>query len=160
MNRLILISLCFTALYSTVANCQTTYNKIARDTIVTKPVFLGKAYLLNGKKLTLPVMEWFMSDYPSANDAIQVASTTDQLGVVAYSIGGLFALGGGLVYQQNEELGGDLLTLSGIGLGTGFLLQLVSGGYSKKAVRNYNYEIKTLYNQESSSLMVTFIYKL
>ena len=152
MNRLILIALLFAIIPSIVINGQTTYNKIARDTIVTKNGFLGKDYLLNGKKLTLPVMQWFMSDYPTADDAIQVASRTDQLSVAGFSIGGVFALGGSLVYAQNKDLGQDMFTLAGIGLGAGFLLQLFSNAYTSKAVKGYNHEIKTLYKNDSAHL--------
>lgn len=154
MNRLILVVLLFVISSSIGIKGQTTYNKIARDTIVTKNGFLGKVYLLNGKKLTLPVMEWFMSDYPTADDAIQAASRTDQFSVAGFSIGGLFALGGTLVYAQNKDLGKDMFTVSSIGLGTGFLLQLFSNGYKSKAVKGYNQEIKTLYKNDSAHLFL------
>lgn len=152
MNRAILTALLFTMIPLVVIKAQTTYNKIARDTIVSKNGFLGKIYLLNGKKLNLPVMQWFMSDYPTAHDAIQAASRTDQLSVASYGIGSLFALGGALVYGDNEEIGKDMFVISGIGISSGFLFQLFSGTYRNKAVQSYNNEIKTLYKNDSAHL--------
>lgn len=159
MDRLMVIALLFAMLPTMVINGQTTYNKIARDTIVTQKVFLGKTYLLNGKKLTLPVMQWFMSDYPTANDAIRVAVKSDQLSIVGFTVGSLFALGGTLVYNQNDELGEDLFLLSGVGLGSGMLLQLFSGAYQSKAVKGYNYEIKSLYRDDSAQVYFTFSFR-
>ena len=148
-TRFLFIVLLFPSIY---LSGQRTYRTIVRDTIVTKSVFLGKAYLLDGKKLTLPVMQWFMSDHPSAYDKIQVSGITNQLSLASLTIGGIFTLTGVLANSENESLGEDLLTIGGIGLGSGLIFQLISGSYKKGAVRAYNEEIKLIYANQQTSL--------
>ncbi len=127
---------------------QATYQEIARDTIVQVPGFLGRTYLLDGKRLNLPVMEWFMSDYSEARERVRVAVLTDQLSIVSYTIGGLMGFAGILVRADNRGLSDDLFTISGIGLGGGITLQIISGSFQRKAVRSYNNQIQTLYQQQ------------
>lgn len=121
--------------------------EIAKDTIITKSEFVGSTYLLNGKKLSLPVMEWFMRDYPSSYDAIQPAIITDQLSVATYSVGSIFLLGGLLVNQQDRKLSSELYLLGGITISSGVLLQIISASFQKKAVELYNLEVKKSYGQ-------------
>jgi hypothetical protein len=133
-------------------SAQTTYNQLVRDTIITHSGFLAPTYLLNGKKLNLTVMQWFMSDYPVAYDPIRAAVVSDQLSVVSYSIGGLIAVTGLLVIQTNEGLGREMLMVGGGGLGGGLILQFLSAGYQKKAVREYNQCIRNNFEGKSARL--------
>ena len=121
--------------------------EIAKDTIITKSELFGSIYLLDGKKLTLPVMEWFMRDYPSSFDAIQGAVVADQLSVATYSVGSIFLLGGLLINRQDQRLSNDLYVLGGISIGGGILLQGISGRFQKKAVAVYNAEVKKDYEK-------------
>ena len=111
---------------------------ITLDTILMINDGMGMNYYMGGRKVNLAIMEWFMHDYPAARKDIGHAVVTDQLSVVGYSVGSLFTVTGLLVYEPNERLGGNLLMLGGISLGTGIIFQLVSGKYKKRAVRKYN----------------------
>jgi hypothetical protein len=135
---------------------QNTYNTIARDTIISVPSFPSRVYLLDGKKLNLPVMDFFMRDYPVAHDQIQLAMLTDQVAIVGYSVGGLFGLTGLLVYRQDSPLANNLLKMGGIGIGTGVVFHIFTGVFKKSAVRRYNHEVKGLYrNQNKAGLKLS-----
>ncbi len=133
----------------TILHGQQTYDKFAKDTIVTVSGFPNKIYLLGGKKLSLPVMEWFMDDYPAAHDQIRVAIFGDQLSLASYTIGGVFCLSGLLIHPQNPGLGNDLLKIGGIGLGGGVISQIWSARIQRKAVNIYNKEIRQYYARQS-----------
>ncbi len=148
-----LCAICLVLLCTTVSG-QSTYNKIVRDTIITIPGFLHNTYLLDGKKMTLPVMDWFMMDYPTAHDEINLALLTNQASIVGYTIGGLFGLSGLLIYQRDKALGGDLLQLGGIGIGAGITFQVFSGIFKRRAVRTYNQEIIHLYKKQGTALQM------
>ena len=124
--------------------------KMASDTIITKKEFLANIYLLDGKKINLPVMEWFMQDYPSSYDAIQPALISDQLSVATYSVGTIFILGGLIVNNRDRDLSNNLIVLGGVAAGSGLLLQYVSGRFQKRAIRLYNIEVKKSYSQANS----------
>ncbi len=130
---------------------QPTYHEIAQDTIVTLRQFPRNAYLLNGKKLSLPVMHWFMADYQSAADQADLAVLSNQLSVAGYSVGSVFLLTGILVSDQNKRLSNNLFGLGAIGMGAGLVFQLLSQGHEKKAVRRYNLEIKALYRSNGNA---------
>ena len=123
--------------------------KMAADTIISKSEFIGTTYLMNGKKLTLPVMEWFMQDYPSSFDAIQPAIVSDQLSVATYSVGSIFLIGGLFINDRDKRLSNNLIGLGGLTIGSGLLLQYISGRYQKRAIRLYNLEVKKKYSQPS-----------
>ncbi len=119
---------------------------LARDTIITVHRFPNNIYLLNGKNLTLPVMDWFMSDYPRARANIKVTLVSDQMSIVGYSVGGLFAITGLIAFRQNESLGKELLKVSFISIGSGFAFQLFGGTFKQKAVEAYNDAIQAQTN--------------
>lgn len=127
---------------------------IASDTIITKTDIFGSTYLLNGKQLTLPVMEWFMQDYPASYDAIQPAKISDQLSVAVYSGGSVFLLGGLLVDNRDRKLRNNLLLMGGITISGGILLQYVSTRFQKRAIRLYNMEVKKRY--QASNVYIDF----
>lgn len=104
--------------------------------------------------MTLPVMDWFMMDYPTAHDEINLALLTNQASIVGYTIGGLFGLSGLLIYQRDKALGGDLLQLGGIGIGAGITFQVFSGIFKRRAVRTYNQEIIHLYKKQGTALQM------
>lgn len=130
---------------------QNTYQNIVRDTIVTLRKFPASTYLLDGKKLNLSVMDWFMTDYPAAHDQINLSMLTEQVSVASYSIGGLFGLTGLLVNRQDPHLGNELLQIGGIGIGSGIIFHLFSAGFQKKAVRYYNEDVRKLYKGAGSN---------
>ena len=143
---LFVIGLCNQILHS-----QPTLSSLARDTIVAKSEFLSTTYLLNGKKLTLPVMQWFMSDYPEANDQIRISALSSQVSLTGLSVGGLFGLSGLFLYQQNERIGGDMLKIGagGIALGVGF--QLLASVYKKRAAKSYNRAVRKSFHAQGST---------
>lgn len=137
----------------TAIQAQSTYNTIARDTIVSVPSFPGRIYLLDGKKLNLSVMDFFMRDYPVAQDQIRLAMFTDQITIIGYSVGGLFGLTGLLVHRQDQSLGNNLLKMGGISVGAGMVFHIFTGAFKRSAVRHYNAEIKGVYRaQQKASL--------
>ena len=146
-----LIALC---LCCQAAAGQNTYQNIVRDTIVTLRRFPANTYLLDGKKLNLSVMEWFMTDYPDAHDQINLCILTEQASVAGYSIGALFGLTGLLVNRQDPHLGNDLLQIGSIGIGSGIVFHLFSGGFKKKAVRYYNEDVRKLYKKDGNRINV------
>lgn len=142
--KLLLLSLFFLSLPLQLF-AQRTYDKLARDTIIKSSDFLGSSYYLDGKKISLPVMEWFMSDYPLANDAIRVAVVSDQLSVIGYTLGGIFLVSGVFTVQQGQPDGQELIIIGGILSAGGLLFQSITNAYKRKAVGVYNREIKALY---------------
>lgn len=130
---------------------QPTYHTIAQDTIITIPRFPRNTYLLNGKKLTLPVMRWFMEDYQLANDQVELAVLTNQLSVSGYSIGSVFLLTGFFINDQNRQVSNDIIRLGAVGIGAGILFQILSQGYEKKATRYYNAEVRALYQRTNAA---------
>lgn len=143
-----LFVLFFVLQFFTLVHTQNTYNAIARDTIISVPAFPGHVYLLDGKKLNLSVMAFFMQDYPNAHDQIQLALLTDQVAIVGYSIGGLFGLTGLLVHQQDRGLGNNLLKMGAISIGSGITFHIITGAFKRSAVKHYNKEIKNLYRSQ------------
>ncbi len=133
------------------ASGQPTYNALAQDTIITKRGFLSNTYLLDGKRLTLEVMEFFMEGHPSAHNQIKVAQTTDQLSIVGYGFGSIFLLGGMLLNDANPGLSRDLFFYGGVGMGSGLIFQIISNNYQKNAVFLYNEGIKSQYQKKSSA---------
>jgi hypothetical protein len=134
---------------------QTTYQQIAKDTIVQIPGLLGKTYLLDGKKLNLSVMEWFMTDYPEAHEQVRAAVVTDQLSIVSYTFGGLMGIAGILTRSENRSLSNDLLTIGGVGVGGGITLQIISGSFQRRAVHSYNANIRSLYKNQTVGYRVS-----
>ncbi len=129
---------------------QDLYHELAQDTIVTRPAFPGKVYLLDGKRLNLQVMEWFMAGHPQAHDQIRVAGVTSQLAAVSFTAGGLVFLGGYLISQEDRAAGQGLLQIGGAGLGAGFLLTLVSSSYKHRAVEAYNSDIRQYFQEKKN----------
>lgn len=133
---------------------QSTYQSIVRDTIVTLRTFPAKTYLLDGKKLNLSVMDWFMTDYSAAHDQINLAILSEQVSVASYSIGALFGLTGLLVQRQDPHLGSELLQIGGIGLSSGIAFSIFSGTFKKRAVRFYNEDVRQLYQEQDNRVHV------
>ncbi len=146
LKHLLCLTLCLSLLWQLQG--QSTYNQIARDTIVRIPAFLGSTYLLNGKKMNLQVMEWFMSDYPQVYDQIRLAVLSDQVSIVGYTFGGLFCLTGLLIHPEDQRLGNSMLKVGAVGIGSGITFQIISGNFQRKAVRAYNSEIKAVYQKQ------------
>lgn len=137
------------ALCNQILHSQPTLSSLARDTIVAKSDFMSTTYLLNGKKLTLPVMQWFMSDYAQANDNIKVSALSTQASLAGFSIGGLFGLSGLFIYQQNERIGGDMLKIGAVGIGAGVAFQFLASAYKKRAVKSYNRAVIKSFHAQS-----------
>lgn len=154
-TRTMYVKLCpflFTlALCNQILHSQPTLSSLARDTIVAKSEFLSTTYLLNGKKLTLPVMQWFLSDYPESNDEIKVAALSSQASLAGFSVGGLFGLSGLFIYQQNERIGGDMLKIGAVGIGAGVAFQLLAAAYKKRAVKSYNCAVKKVFHAQGAA---------
>ena len=142
MYRKAQLMIIFVIVLTSKLYCQKQPSALARDTIVTIKRFPTNVYLLNGKKLTLPVMDWFMSDYPKARANIKVTLVSDQMSIVGYSVGGLFAITGLIAFRQNEPLGKELLKISGISIGSGLVFQVFGGTFKQKAVQAYNNAIQ------------------
>ncbi len=149
-----LLCLCLCVLLFGQVQAQNTYHQIARDTIIRIPGFLGSTYLLDGKRMNLSVMEWFMSDYPQAYDQIRLAVLTDQVSIVSYTIGGLFCFSGLLIQPEDMQTGGKLLRIGLGGIGGGVAFQLLSNRFQKKAVEKYNEEVYTLYKMQAIGITV------
>lgn len=147
--------LCVLLFFCGTLSAQITSNDLLRDTIYYRSSFLNRTYLLNGKPLTLPVMAFFMKDYPEANRKISLAQLTDQLCIAGYSVGSLFTIGGLLVNRQNRDLGADLIELGLVGVGTGLIFQIISGGFKVSAVRHYNTAVKDQYRKKTSAIHLT-----
>jgi len=133
------------------ANAQSPYHELAKDTIITRPVFLGNKYLLAGKDLNLEVMQWFMLDHPKAHDNIRVAIVSDQVAAVSYTIGSLSFLTGYLVSQENKAAGRDLMLFGGGSIGVGLLFSVISGSYQRRAVELYNLDIKKEHHRKQKN---------
>ena len=131
---------------------QKTHFQLAQDTIVTQKNFPGNYYLMNGRKLTLPVMQWLMTDYPEANTEIRLAVAADNLSIGGYVFGGVFIFGGFLVSQEDQNLGKTMYTLGGIGIGTGILLHIISANFQRKAVHAYNKGVKDRHYRASPNV--------
>lgn len=114
------------------------YLSSSGDSILTLRHGVGATYYMKGRKMNLPIMEWFMQDHPAAKKEISGAIVADQLSVVGYTVGSIFTVTGLLVYEPNKHLGQDLMMMGGISLGVGILFQIVSGKYKKRAVDRYN----------------------
>ncbi len=112
------------------------------DSILTLRHGVGATYYMKGRKMNLPIMEWFMQDHPAAKKEISGAIVADQFSVVGYTVGSIFTITGLLVYEPNKHLGQDLMMMGGISLGAGILFQIVSGKYKKRAVERYNESIR------------------
>lgn len=123
----------------------------ARDTIIYRSNFLNRTYVLEGKPLTLPVMAFFMKDFPVPDNKIKMAQLTDQLCIAGYSVGSLFTIGGLMVNRQNKDLGGDLLQLGLVSIGSGLIFQIISGSFKISAVKHYNDAVKRIQQNETSA---------
>lgn len=149
IRRIFLLGCCLACLS---AYGQRTYNSIARDTIIIKPGFITNVYLLDGKRLNLQVMDFFMADHPSARARIKGAMITDQVSIVGYSVGGLFLITGFLVSQTNPGISRDLYLYGSLGAGGGLIFQLISNNFRKEAVYLYNDGIKAYYRNKGLGL--------
>ncbi|MCB0560284.1 MAG: hypothetical protein H6573_33140 [Lewinellaceae bacterium] len=139
--------LCFSLLAGALS--QSPYHEMAKDTIITRPLFFGNAYLLDGKRLNIQVMQWFMTDHPLAHDQIRVSVVSGQMAGVGYTVGGMIFLGGLLVGQDDRAAGEDLMLMGGVGIGAGLLLSIISGGHQRRAVQLYNEDIKRYFNSSA-----------
>ena len=126
----------------TANQAQRTYNSISRDTIVTIPGPFGNYYLLDGKKLNLAVMQWFMTGHPDAYSQIKAANITDQLSLAGYTAGGVLLLSGVLIFGNDPNTSRDFYLYGGIAFSSGILLQIISNSHKKKAVMLYNEDVK------------------
>lgn len=134
---------------------QPTYKQLAGDTIVIHDSFLNTSYLLNGKRLNPVVMEWFMSDYPEAYEAIRISNISEQISTGSYIVGSLFLLSSFLTDSETRpQLVNNLQFYGGLGLGGGILFQLVSGKARRNAVDNYNQDIRQIYRSKTGNLEV------
>ena len=125
------------------------YRYMASDTIVTKKSFAGNVYLLNGKKMNLSVMSWFMSDFPISNDKIQIANMSNRLSKLGYTVGGIFFLAGALSYENNRPASKDFFSISGASIGGSLVLQMISNFFKKESVEHYNRAIIYIYKNGS-----------
>lgn len=132
---------------------QSTFRSLASDTIVRHQEFLGPGYYLDGKRLNLAVMNWFMSDYPQAREQIRLAVVSDQLSGATYAVGGLFVLSGFLVRSDDVNLSNDMLKLGILSSGAGIAFHILEITFKKKAVEKYNEGVRT-HQQALGSLQV------
>jgi hypothetical protein len=121
---------------------QSPYRSLEQDTIITRPGFFGNVYLLDGKRLNLQVMQWFMTGHPAAYNNIRAATATDQLAAAGYITGSLIFLSGYLISQEDRSTGNDLMLTGSLGLGAGLLLTIVSNSFQHKAVLLYNEDVR------------------
>ena len=128
---------------------QSTLGHISRDTIVKRQELLGNAFYLDGKRLNLAVMEWFMSDYPEAYSPIRGAVISDQLSVATYATGGLFVLTGVLIREDDLNLSNDMLKLGILAGAAGVVFQVIEIAFKKNAVNKYNECIRKHHARDS-----------
>lgn len=143
---------CFFLLLWTATRAQRTYNSISRDTIVTINGAFGNQYVLDGKKLNLPVMQWFMTGHPDAYNQVRVANITDQLSLASYTAAGVLLLSGVLIFGNDPNTSRDFYLYGGIAFGSGILLQVFSNSHKKKAVMFYNEDVRNYYRKGSAGL--------
>jgi tetrahydromethanopterin S-methyltransferase subunit F len=134
--------LCFLLFCGGVLSAQLPGIEPPADTIYYRSEFLNRNYLLKGKPLTLPVMDYFMKDYPAAYNELRIAQLSDQLSVAGYSMGSLFMVGGLMFSRQDKELSNGLFRMGAAGIGAGLVFQLVAGKYKFRAVKVYNEEVR------------------
>lgn len=152
LSRVCLLSILLS--FGSIGSAQITHNDLVRDTILYQTNFLNRTYLLDGKPLTLPVMAFFMKDFPRPNNEIKMAQLTDQFCIAGYTVGSLFTIGGLMVSRQNKELAEDMIQLGLVGIGAGLIFQIISGNFKLKAVRHYNEEVRQLYQKNASKVQL------
>jgi hypothetical protein len=140
-KKLLVTSLLLLILFNS-SNAQIPTINLPSDTIRIESAFLGNSYSLEGKKMNLHVLKWFMLDSPMAHQKIQSAAFSDQLSVLGYTVGGLLFFSGFFLYEENRPLARELLEFGAYGIGGGLLFQFITGKIEKKAVMIYNQEIK------------------
>ncbi len=133
------------------ARGQKTFHALAQDTIVIKKGTLGPTYYLDGKRMGLPVMDWFMSDHPAAKDHIRTATVTNQLSITGYGLGGVFLMSGILVAEEDAQISSNLVRWGAYSFGAGILLQIISGSFQRSAVRLYNEDIRSIYQKNTGA---------
>lgn len=143
--------LCFFLFCCGALSAQIPGGGIATDTIYYRHELLNRDYSLKGKPLTLPVMAFFMKDYPAAYNELRVAQLSDQLCIAGYSMGSLFTIGGMMFARQDKQLSEGLIKMGLTGIGAGLVFQLISGKYKMRAVRIYNEQVKR--NEEKKHSM-------
>lgn len=148
-----ILAFCWFFLTGLSLSGQSTFRSLASDTIVRHQEILGPGYYLDGKRLNLAVMNWFMSDYPEAREQIRLASVSDQLSVATYTAGGLFILSSILVREDDLNLSNDMLKLGVLSGGAGIVFQILEVTFKKQAVERYNEGVRT-HQQAMGSLMV------
>lgn len=126
---------------------------LLRDTIVQVPEFLSTGYYLDGKRLNLPVMDWFMRDFEDAHIPLQGAIISDQLSVATYAAGGILLLTGALIREDNLNVSNDLISVGVLSSGAGLVFHLIELGFKRTAVERYNTNIKQR-NKQRESLRV------
>lgn len=92
-----------------------------------------------------------MLDFPQANDKIQFAHICNKLSNTSYVVGSIFLLGGTLAYENNRPASNEFFTLSGVSLGTGLILQMITNFFKKESVNSYNQDIISIYKTNSSA---------
>ena len=121
---------------------QPLYHELAQDTIVTRAGFPSPTYLLGGKRLNLPVMQWFLIDVSGAAENIMFARVANQFSTAGYTYGVAFGMSGLLLRGTNRAVANDFLKGSVLGLGTGIAFHLVTNSLKRAAVRRYNAEVR------------------
>ena len=136
------------------ASAQVPLSTLTQDTIVRLPTFLNSTYLLDGKKLTPQVMEWFMKDVPGAHENIRLSMISDQISITGYTLGSLFVLSSFFIPDDNTKASRNLRTVGAISILSGISLQIVGNDFKKKSVHEYNQSIKSLHqaNQKGKEL--------
>lgn len=142
----------FLFFFCNLLSAQVTKQDLASDTIIYRSTFLNRTYLLDGKPLSLPVMAFFMKDFPIPNNEISMAQFSDQLSIAGYGVGSLFTIGGLFISRQNQDLGNDLIQTGLIGVGAGLVFQIISGDFKFQAVKHYNEALKKGYQKNTSVL--------
>ncbi|MEL7123623.1 MAG: hypothetical protein AAFO07_29545 [Bacteroidota bacterium] len=130
---------------------QVPLSTLTQDTIVQLPTFLNTTYLLDGKRLTPQVMEWFMKDVPSAHENIRLSMISDQISITGYTLGSLFVLSSFFIPDENAKTSRNLRTVGGISILSGICLQIVGNDFKKKSVNQYNQSIKALHQAKQQS---------
>lgn len=124
---------------------QKTLDALTRDTIIRVPELFGSGYYMDGKRLNLSVMEWFMQDYPEAHIPIRGAVISDQLSLAAYATGGILLLTGVIIREDNLNVSNDLLATGMLSSGAGLVFHIIETSFKRTAVERYNLNIRNSY---------------